>query len=179
MTKASVVLALALSLCGCSSSEGGARIGGDEPEQVQLPQIKVNLPPAPSFQKEHAPERYTDSSYSVYGVRKSSSTTLNKEVRVKGYLIELYECPPCPKGAECKKCDKPHFFLADRSNGPKEEALMVTDLPKEDKETKKKIVFEVHSQYYVVGTFAKSSPAGFSNSDGLLIYKESKRVGAE
>lgn len=178
MTRLGAILVLSLFTYGCSSNEGGSKIG-DEPEQVQLPQIKVNLPPAPSFQKEHAPERYTDSAYSVYGVRKGIATTLNKEVRLKGFLLEVYECPVCPKGATCKDCDKPHFFLSDRANGPKEESLMVTDYPKEDKETKKKTTFDVGSQYYVIGTFAKSSPSGFQNSDGLLVYKEAKKVGAE
>jgi hypothetical protein len=179
ITKLGAILVLSTLLgYGCSSSEGGAKIG-DEPEQVQLPQIKVNLPPSPSFQKEHAPERYTDSAYSVYGVRKNMATALNKEVRVKGFLLEVYECPPCPKGSKCKDCDKPHFFLSDRANGPKEEALMVTDYPKEDPETKKKLTFDVGSQYYVIGTFTKLSAAGFQNSDGLLAYKEAKKVGAE
>lgn len=170
---------LALVLVGCSSDSGGARIGGDETEQVTLPQIKVNLPPSPSFQKEHAPETYPDSAYSVYGVRKRSATTLNKDVRVKGYITEVYECPPCPKGQTCKTCDKPHFYLSDRANGPKEEALMVVDYPKEDPATKKKMTFEVGVQHYVSGTFSKTSGTGFSNSDGLLIFKEAKRVGAE
>jgi hypothetical protein len=151
MKKLGAILVLSALLCySCTSSEGGAKIG-DEPEQVQLPQIKVNLPPAPSFQKEHAPERYTDSAFSVYG----------------------------PKGSKCKDCDKPHFFLSDRANGPKEEALMVTDYPKDDKDTKKKTTFDVGGQYYVTGTFAKSSATGFQNSDGLLVYKEAKKVGAE
>jgi hypothetical protein len=171
---------LALGLVHGCSSEQGSSLGGEESEQVQLPQIKVNLPQAPSFEKEHAPERYTDSSYSVYGLRKNSKTTLGQDVRVKGYMLEVYECPPCPKGTKCKDCDKPHLFLSDRANGPKDEALMVTDLPKEDpkapKKRDKKAAYDVGQQYFFNGTFAKSSGSGFSNSDGLLIYKEGKKV---
>ena len=168
-----------LSLVGCSTESGGQRIGSEDPEPATLPQIKVNLPPSPSFQKEHAPETYPDAAYSVYGVRKQGATTLNKDVRVKGYITEVYECAPCPKGQTCKTCDKPHFFLSDRANGPKEEALMVVDYPKEEPKTRKKTKFETGMQYFVAGTFSKTSGTGFSNSDGLLVFKEAKRVGAE
>jgi hypothetical protein len=171
-------IVVGLALVGCSSEGGGSARIGDEPEQVTLPQIKVNLPPSPSFQKEHAPESYPDSAYSVYGVRRQIATTLNKEVRVKGYITEVYECPPCPTKNCPKQCDKPHFYLSDRANGPKEEALMVVDYPKEDAK-KKKTTFDVGVQHYVSGTFSKTSGTGFSNSDGLLIFKEAKKVGAE
>ena len=178
MRLGAIVLLFGLAVCGCpSSGESGASIGGnDDTEQVQAPNIKVNLPPSPSFQKEHAPERYTDQSYSVYGVRRNIKTTLNQQVRVKGYLIEVYECPPCAKGATCKNCDKPHLWLGDRANSPKEESMMVTDLPKEDPETKKKVTFEAGQQYFFSGTFAKQSSTGFSHSEGLLMYQEGKKV---
>jgi len=174
-----VMLLFGLPLLGCPSGEKGSSIGAEGPEQTHLPQIRVNLPPPPSFQKEHAPERYTDSSYSVYGLKKNIATTLSKQVRVKGFLRELYECPVCPKGATCKACDKPHFWLADRASGPKQEALLVSDYPKLDPQTKKKISFEVGASYYVMGTFSKSSPTGFSNSEGLLVFSEAKRVTEE
>jgi len=177
--KLGAILCATSLVISCESTDGGSRIGGDDPSPA-LSSIKVNLPPSPSFQKEHAPETYPDSAYSVYGLRKNAKAVMNKEVRVKGFLTEVYECPPCPKGATCKTCDKPHFFVADRASGPKDEALMVTDYPREDPKTKKKAKpFEVGTQHYVVGTFATSSPTGFSNSDGLLIYKEAKRVGAD
>jgi hypothetical protein len=179
MTKLGAVLLLsALAVYGCpSSGDSGASIGGsEEAEQVQAPNIKVNLPPSPSFQKEHAPERYTDQSYSVYGLRKNIKTTLNQQVRVKGYLLEVYECPPCPKGTTCKTCDKPHLWLADRANSPKEEAMMVAVLPKEDPKTKKKVGFDVGQQYFFTGTFAKQSATGFSHSEGLLMYQEGKKA---
>ena len=178
-TLGSFLLVSSVALLGCPSNEGGARIGAEEPEQVQLPQIKVTLPPAPSFQKEHAPEKYPDGAYSVYGARKDTANTLNKPVRVKGFILEVYECPPCPKGATCKTCDKPHLYLADRASGPKEEALLVTDYPKEEGKTKKKTKFDLGAQYYFNGTFSKTSPTGFASSTGLLVFSEAKRVDAQ
>ncbi|MCC6749487.1 MAG: hypothetical protein IT371_17615 [Deltaproteobacteria bacterium] len=168
-----------IGLWACNSGGGGgARIGSD-PQQTELPRVEVKLPPPPSFQKDHPAEKYPDASYSVYGVRKTPKTTLNTEVRVKGFITEVYECPPCPKGNTCKPCDKPHFWLSDRANGPKDKALMVTDHPTEQPKTKKKIKFEVGGQYYVVGTFAKASATGFSSSDGLLVFRSATKVGED
>ena len=161
---------------GCPTGDDGASIGQDDPSQAQLPQIRVNLPPSPSFQKDHPPEQYTDSSFSIYGLKKKLKDNLEKELRVKGFIIEVYECPPCPKKAECKTCIKPHFWLADRANGSKEDALMVVDYPKEDEKTRKKTTFDIGTQYFVRGTFSKSSGTGFSTSDGLLVYAEANRI---
>jgi hypothetical protein len=66
----------------------------------QLPPIKVNLPPSPNFNVETAPPQYPDGSLSVYGLRKGMSKYLDKDVRVKAYLLEIYECP-----AEIRKCN--------------------------------------------------------------------------
>lgn len=64
------------------------------------PDVKVNLPAAPSFNQEHAPEKYPSGELSVYGLRHSMTKYLDKDVQVKGYLLELYECP-----AEIRKCN--------------------------------------------------------------------------
>lgn len=66
----------------------------------QLPPIKVNLPPSPNFNVETAPPQYPDGSLSVYGLRKQMSKYMDKDVRVKAYLLEIYECP-----AEIRKCN--------------------------------------------------------------------------
>lgn len=175
----SIVVITMMLASSCQSGETGATIGDDpQPTQAQLPNIKVNLPPPPSFEKDHAPESYPDGSYSVFGLRKNMKDTLNKPARVKGFLIEVYECPECPKGTECPACRKPHFYMSDRANGPKDKALLVVDYPKEDPETRKKVTFDVGAQYYVNGTFAKTSGTGFSASTGLLVYSNSKPVSA-
>jgi hypothetical protein len=177
MRLGALLLLSVFSLLRCQpNNEGGSRIGGSEQEQVQLSKISVSLPPSPSFQKEHAPERYTDSSYSVYGLRKNIKDTIDKQVRVKGFIIEVYECPPCPKGTTCPACNKPHLFLGDRANSSKEDALLVADFPLEDPKTKKKLTFDTGMQYFVTGVFSKTSGTGFSSSDGLLVYSEAKKA---
>lgn len=169
--------ALSVSLMLCAACQGH---GSDDSEQTQLPQIKVNLPPPPTFQKEHAPEKYADGTVSIHGLRKELRKNLNQSVRVKAYLLEAYQCPECPRELKRKKqcplCKKPHLWLSDRATGPKDKALMVTGYPKRDPKTRRKLTFNPGQQYVFSGVFSKSSGTGFSDSDGLLIYEDSAAV---
>jgi hypothetical protein len=149
----------------CSNSSSGATMA--EPEATALPPIKVDLPPPPSFAASDIPEKNPDGTWTVRGVRKKKAETLNKEVKVKAYLLEVYQCPKCPKGQTCKLCDQPHFFMGDKPDTKKEKALMVVDYlsPKQ-----KPPALTVGKQYDVSGTFAINSPTGFGASDGLIIF---------
>lgn len=156
--------ALALTACPTESSDTGARIGASDPKQTELPRVEVKLPPSPTFAKEHSPEAYSDGSLSVFGVRKSAESKLGQEVTIRAHVVDVYQCPPCPKGMACKPCSEPHFWIADRPNVDRDKALMVVDLPE------KKPAVEVGKRYLFVGTFSKSSASGFKASDGLLVY---------
>jgi hypothetical protein len=152
-------------LAGCSSSSGGAMLGGEE--ATALPPIKVDLPPPPSFADENQPREYPDGTVSIFGLRKAIDKYLGKEVKVKAFLLEVYQCPPCPKKQTCKLCDQPNFFISDKADGKKEKALMVVDylMPKQ-----KPPVMTVGKQYTIDGTFARNSPTGFASADGLLQF---------
>ncbi|MBW2731327.1 MAG: hypothetical protein JRH20_02980 [Deltaproteobacteria bacterium] len=165
--------------CEGGGGDQGARIGSKELKQSQVPRLEVKLPPPPSFKKDHAPALYPDQTLSVYGLRKSTKDFLNKTVRVKAFLLDVYQCPKCPKGAKCKTCDAPHFFLSDRKNGKKDKALMVTDYPERDEKTRKPIKFETGVRYIVTGLFTKRSGTGFSHADGLLVFREAALVTVE
>jgi len=65
-----------------------------------MPPVKVDLPPPPNFNVQNAPEQYPSGELSVYGLRKRMSKYLDKDVQVKAYLLEIYECP-----AELRKCN--------------------------------------------------------------------------
>lgn len=65
-----------------------------------LPPIKVDLPPPPNFNVQTAPEQYPSGEVSVYGLRKRMAKYLDKDVQVKAYLLQVYECP-----AELRKCN--------------------------------------------------------------------------
>ncbi|MCK5799159.1 MAG: hypothetical protein KAI47_18325 [Deltaproteobacteria bacterium] len=162
-----------LPACDTGGGDQGARIGGSSKlQKTTLPTLQVRLPPSPSFKKIHAPELYPDNTLSVYGARKKIKALNNKEIRVKGFLLEIYKCPECPKGAKCKTCDAPHFYLSDRKTGAKDKALLVSDYPERDAKTNKKIKLEEGVRYIVTGLFAKRSGTGFSSADGILVFRE-------
>jgi len=144
---------------------------GPETEATALPPIKVDLPPAPNFAASDVPVKHPDGFYTVHGLRKTRAETLGKDVKVRGFLLEVYQCPVCPKGQTCKLCDQPHFFLGDKADTKKEKALMVVDylMPKQ-----KPPALTVGKAYDIEGTFQINSPTGFGSSDGLLVFSKMK-----
>jgi hypothetical protein len=158
-------------LPGCQQSNSSGATMGPEPEATTLPSIKVNLPPPPSFAASDVPEKFPDGFYTVHGLRKNKATLMGKEVKVRANLLEVYQCPVCPKGQTCKLCDQPHFFLGDKPDTKKEKALMVVDylMPKQ-----KPPILTVGKPYDIEGTFSINSPTGFGSSEGLLVFGKMK-----
>jgi hypothetical protein len=164
--------------------------------------IKVNLPAPPNFDIATAPLQYPSGELSVYGLRKGMTKYLDKDVRVKAYLLEVYECPaeirkcneeaaakskrekragkaaaaapPAADKPACRPCDQPHFFVADTKDAKLERALLVADYPTKDWKTNKPkpLVATKGEQYVVTGTFAINSITGFAASNGLIIHKK-------
>ncbi|MDB4965541.1 MAG: hypothetical protein JWN44_1230 [Myxococcales bacterium] len=165
MSRIAHVIGLLLLAAGCSGSSSGATM--NEPEATALPPIKVDLPSPPSFAASDVPEKNPDGTFTVRGLRKKKAENLNKEIKVKAYLLEVYICPKCPKGQTCKMCDQPHFFMGDKPDTKKEKALMVVDYlgPKQ-----KPPALTVGKQYDVAGTYSINSPTGFGASDGLVVF---------
>jgi hypothetical protein len=62
--------------------------------------VKVSLPPSPSFAASNVPVQYPSGEFSVLGLRKMKDKYMDKDVKVKAYLVEIYECP-----AELRKCN--------------------------------------------------------------------------
>lgn len=148
---------------------GSASLAQEESGGQALPPIKIQLPPPPSFAEPNIPLQYPDGTMSIYGLRKHLDKYLGQQVKVKAYLLEIYQCPVCPKKATCKACDQPHFFMTDEPNGRKDKGLMVADyrMPK-SKDPK----VTVGKQYVVEGTFARNTSGGFASSDGLLGFSK-------
>ena len=171
MTKTSALFAVLLGAAGCQQSNASGATMGPEPVATTLPPIKVDLPPAPSFAATDVPLKYPDGFMTVHGLRKGRAETLGKDVKVRGFLLEVYQCPVCPKGQTCKLCDQPHFFLGDKADTKKEKALMVVDylMPKQ-----KPPILTVGKQYDVEGTFNINSPTGFGSSEGLMVFSKMK-----
>jgi hypothetical protein len=165
----------------------------------ELPPIKVNLPPSPNFDVATAPVQYPSGELSVYGLRKGMSKYLDKDVRVKGYLLQIYECPEelrkCNEASSskakgkggkaaavaesakpCRPCDQPHFFLADSANAKPERGLLVADYPVKDWDSGKPRPLSVKAgeTLVVTGTFSINSITGFAASNGLIVHKRTE-----
>ena len=116
---------------GCNNG-GGSLL--DDPGATALPSMKVNLPPPPSFAEPNTPREYPDGTVSVYGLRKEfhryseqKNKYIGQKVKVKAYLLEIYQCPVCPKNQTCKPCAAPHMFVADEANAQKDKAMLVVE----------------------------------------------------
>jgi hypothetical protein len=140
--------------------------------QQELPPIKVDLPPQPSWAASNIPEKYPDGKWSVRGLRRKLKANLNQEVEVKGYIVDVYVCPPdqakCPKGKVCKPCDVPHFFVADTKETKKERGMVVCNYPVKPKPP---VMPPVGTEVVVSGTFLREA-GGFAASDGLVDHKK-------
>jgi hypothetical protein len=140
--------------------------------QQELPPIKVDLPPQPAWNASNIPEKYPDGKWSVRGLRRHMQQNLNKELEVKGVLVDIYQCPPeqakCPKGKVCKPCDQPHYYVGDSKDTKKERALVVCNYPVKPKPP---VLPAVGTEVVVGGTFTREA-GGFAASDGLMDHKK-------
>lgn len=42
--------------------------------------------------------------------------TIEGPFRIGAYVVEVYKCPPCPAGAQCKPCIGDHIVVTDNPN---------------------------------------------------------------
>jgi hypothetical protein len=155
---------------------------------------KPNLPPVPQIPPPSAPETYPDGSYSVYGVRKNVSKTINTPVEITAYIVKIYQKPECPEGQTCYTM-MPHLYLADdpKETLAKREIRLVgyaqsfkemEDQKEMDESGKKEELPEgvvlppviwdwrLGHKYKIKAVFTRRSSAGFMDRDGLLEYND-------
>jgi hypothetical protein len=162
-----LAVAVPFAMFGMTGCQDSNPAGINKEEAVALPGIKVELPPPPAFSEENQPLTNADGTSTIFGLRKAHEKLLGKEVKVNAFLLEVYQCPVCPKGQTCKLCDQPHFFLGDKPDTKKEKTLMVVDylMPKQ-----KPPFLTLGKRYTIEGTVARNSPTGFASSEGLLLF---------
>lgn len=178
---ASVALVAA---CGQKSSQ-------DSAEVEKLPTIQPNLPEVPTLPPPPHPVKYDDQSYSVYGLRKELRRIIDKDVAVTGYIVNIYEPEPCPKGETCPPPRAPHLWLADTANEKDPEKLVRVCGYAENHEELEKAKrsphaakpdpesgiipiptdFALDAKIKVNAHFAYVSGLGFNDASGLLDYK--------
>jgi hypothetical protein len=129
------------------------------PKPEQKVSGNVDLPPLVNLAKSLPVERHPDQSFRVDGLLTRKAKYLGKEVRLKGYLTEVYECP-----RKAKRCEVPHIWLSDSPAGG-DKRIPVVDFP--DEKVLKKL--KVGQQYLVSGFFRRRSERGFVRSAGLIV----------
>jgi hypothetical protein len=161
---------------------------------TEIQGYKPNLPPVPSIPVPSVPETYGDGSYSVYGLRKNVSKTINTQVNITAYVVKIYQKPVCEEGKTCHTM-MPHLFLADES-GEKlqkryirvvgyaqsfkemEDAKADAEAGKEPEELPEGVYlppviwdWQEGHKYKIKAVFLNRSSSGFMDADGLLEYK--------
>lgn len=44
-------------------------------------------------------------------------TTTSDTIRLNGFVLDVYQCPPCPPGAICKPCMENHISVTENKPG--------------------------------------------------------------
>lgn len=177
-----LVVLLVLNLIGCS---GGP---ASDLRIERLPQVDPSVPAVPTIPPPPHPVTYPDSSYSLFGLRRRSGETIDHDVELTGYIVEIYAPPECPRGETCRPAAAPHIWLADTagetdrtkrirvtgyamSHQELEEARGARNPVAEDGETPIPTDFAVGNRIKVSGRFSSISQMGFNDSAGLIDYR--------
>lgn len=185
-TIVSVGLVTTLAL-GCEQEEANVDV-------ERLPDVTPQLPEVPELPPPPHPVQYTDNSYSVFGLRKKMKDTIDSEVEVTGYIVEIYEPPECPEGESCE-VKAPHVWIADtEGESDAEKRLTVVGYAENQKEVEEAeeqaekgtyeppdpesgmlpipTDFAVGNKVKVKGQFTHVSGSGFMSADGVLDYRD-------
>jgi hypothetical protein len=165
--------------------------------EVQKTSIKLDLPAVPEFVM---PQPNTDGTHSVPEMRLRGNKFLDTEVKVKGYVVWVYDCATSLRTPEMSdkdlakmleddpgKCHPPHFYLGEKADTPPDRGIWVVDVPraprKDDKNKpdeeraslearwKSLTPFKIGDEVVVTGKWSLESERRFRNSNGLLVYK--------
>lgn len=187
-------LACVLSLAGATWVAGcGSDVASDLTIE-RLPDVNPSLPDVPTLPPPPHETQYADGSYSVYGVRRRAATTMDTDVQVTGYIVEIYTAPECPPGRTCDPPAAPHLWIADtRGAGENEDRMMVAGYAENQAQIDEAIQqamrgryrapdpetgilpipvnFRVGTKVKISGRFTRVSGAGFNVSNGMLDFR--------
>ncbi|WP_045119432.1 hypothetical protein [Haliangium ochraceum] len=196
-----------LALVVATASAGALSGCGEDPLQgppadVAPPGNNIDLPEVPAFD---VPGAHPDGTHSVREMRLQSAKHLNTEVQIKGFVVWIYDCVAELQGPDDDvneirkmvqedptKCQRPHFFLGDTPDTSGERSIWVVEVPRRLREDERRLLSRqeranlpdvpevaVGDEVIVTGTWNRESPAGFANSDGLLVYSALENLSAE
>ena len=165
--------------------------------EVKETSVKLDLPAVPDFQ---IPQPNSDGTHSIAEMRLRGNRYLGTEVKVKGYVIWVYDCATAIRTAEMteeevktiltespERCYRPNVYLGDEATTPADRGIWLVEVPRAPREDEVKTLddetlqvmqtqwdalpaFGEKDQIVAAGMWEISSPRGFKNSDGLLVY---------
>ena len=178
---------------------------GDKPDpnlQVErLPDVHPNLPTVPTLPPPPFPTTYDDSSYSIWGLRHRIRNTMDTDVGLTGYIVDIYQPPECPRGQVCPRPAAPHMYIADTATETDHHnALMVVGYAENQEQIDEAVELASRGRYEppdpasgilpvptdfvqgnkvkVTGKFTRVSGSGFNNSEGLMEYRSHTTIQA-
>jgi hypothetical protein len=183
---------LATLVAGCGNEPAAA----SDLTIERLPDIEPNLPAVPTLPPPPHPIQHADNSYSVFGLRHRLRNTMDSDVEVTGYIVEIYQPPECPEDEQCPPASAPHMWVADTaqeadtgkrlmvvgyadSQAMIDEAIENHERGRTEELTPEQIAmgmrpvpvdFAVGNKIKVSGRFTRVSGSGFNNSEGLVEY---------
>src|SRR5690349_10201763 len=103
--------------------------------EVQETSIKLDLPAVPDFAM---PQPNPDGTHPVSEMRLKGNKFLDTEVKVKGYVVWIYDCATAIRTPEMtdkqlatllenepERCSRPHFTVADKPDTPPDRGIWV------------------------------------------------------
>lgn len=182
------VLVLAASLVGC-----GEQAASDLTIE-RLPDVNPSLPDVPQIPPPPFEVQYSDGCFSVYGVRRRGGTTMDTDVCVTGYIVQIYQPPECPAGRTCDPPAAPHLWVADtRDAGQDDDRIMLSGYAENQQQIDEAVEQARRGRYVppdpesgilpvptdlavgakikMQGRFTRMSAMGFNVSNGLLDYR--------
>lgn len=183
-----LVLALATALSACGES------AATDLTIERLPDVNASLPNVPTLPPPPFEVTYADGCYSVYGVRRRGSTTMDTDVCLTGYIVDIYLPPECPEGRTCDPPAAPHLWVADtRDAGEDDDRILVSGYAENQTQIDEAVElaergryeppdpesgmlpvpvdFAVGAKVKLQGRFTRMSAMGFNVSNGLIDYR--------
>jgi hypothetical protein len=160
----------------------------------RLPDVTPSVPAVPTLPPPPYPVQYPDTSYSVYGVRRRSATTMDQDVVVTGYIARIYVPEVCEEGHTCPTPAAPHMWIADsRTETDESHMLMVVGYAENQAQIDEAMELNSRGRYEppdpesgllpipvdflpgakvkITGHFARISASGFNVSEGLVEWR--------
>jgi len=183
-----VAFLLSLLTTGCQEEE----FTGPTADVVDT-NIKLDLPSVPQF---NMPSPYPDGTHPVAEMRLKGNKFLDQDVKVKGYVVWVYDCATAIRTPEMtddevqkilseepERCSRPNIYIADKAEDPRDRGVWVVDIPRKPRKDEEKVLpkevlaemenapeFEVGQEVVLTGKWSQKSPAGFVKSEGLLVF---------